>query len=110
APDHPPEAGGKEAIKDAYRSQMKIAEVVIVLSSLYLENEFWVAYQMDAAQASELPLVVLPPFGGTAKVPAELQKRAAAVVDWNGRGPAGGVRFQARHENTARWDVIEFKM
>jgi hypothetical protein len=89
---------------------MKIAEVVIVLSSLYIENEFWVAYQMDVAQASELPLVVLPPFGGTVKVPADLSKRAAEVVDWNERVIADAVRRQARHENTARWDVIEFKM
>ena len=109
-PDHPPGTGGKEAIKEAYRSQMKIAEVVIVLSSLYLENEFWTAYQMDVAQASELPLIVLPPFGGTIKVPAELAKRAAEVVEWNERVIADAVRRQARHENTARWDVIEFKM
>jgi hypothetical protein len=110
APDHPPAGGGKEALKEAFRSQMKIAEVVIVLSSLYIENEFWTAYQMDAAQASELPLVVLPQFGGTAKVPAELAKRAAEVVDWNERVIADALRRQARHENTARWDVIEFKM
>jgi hypothetical protein len=109
-PDHPPQAGGKESLKEAYRSQMKIAEVAIVLSSLYFENEFWVAYQMDVAQASDLPLVVLPPFGGTAKVPAELSKRAAEVVDWNERVIADAVRRQARHENTARWDVIEFEM
>jgi hypothetical protein len=109
-PDHAPAAGGKEAIKEAYRSQMKIAEVVIVLSSLYFENEFWTAYQMDVAEASELPLVVLPPFGGTVKVPADLTKRAAEVVEWNERVIADAVRRQARHENTARWDVIEFEM
>src|SRR5882672_7564896 len=39
SPDHPPADGGKEALKEAYRSQMRIAEVVIVLSALYLENE-----------------------------------------------------------------------
>jgi len=110
SPDHPPTGGGKEAIKDAYRSQMKIAEVVIVLSSLYIENEFWTMYQMDAAQASDLPLVVLPPFGGTVKVPAELAKRAAEIADWNERTIADAVKRQARHEETARWDVIEFKM
>ena len=101
-PDHPPAAGGKEALKEAYRSQMKIAEVAIVLSSLYLENEFWTAYQMDVAEASNLPLVVVSPFGGTTKVPAELAKRAAEVVDWNERVIADAVRRQARHENTAR--------
>ena len=33
-PDHPSAAGGKEALKEEYRTQMKAAEVVIVLSSL----------------------------------------------------------------------------
>lgn len=110
APDHPPAAGGKEALKEAFRSQMKTAEAVIVLSSLYMENEFWTSYQMDVARASGLPLVVLPPFGGAAKVPPELAKRAAEIVDWNERVIADAVRRQARHENTARWDVVEFKM
>ena len=89
---------------------MKQAEVVIVLSSLYRENEYWVTYQMDAAQASNLPLLALVPFGGNAKPPDEIVKRAAEVVEWNEREIADAVRRLARHENTARWDVIEFKM
>jgi MTH538 TIR-like domain (DUF1863) len=109
-PDHPPADGGKEALKEEYRTQLKQAEVVIVLSSLYRENEYWVTYQMDAAQASNLPLVALVPFGANAKTPDEIVKRAAEVVEWNEREIADAVRRQARHENTARWDVIEFKM
>ena len=49
-PDHPPSTGGKEALKEEYRIQMKSAEVVIVLSSLYTENEYWTTYQMDVAR------------------------------------------------------------
>jgi len=109
-PDHPPTTGGKEALKEEYRTQMKMAEVVIVLSSLYVENEFWTSYQMDAAQASSLPLIVMEPFGVNAKVPAELAKRAAAVVGWNERLIVDAVRKQARHEDTQRWDTIEFKL
>ena len=109
-PDHPPSTGGKEALKEEYRTQMKMAEVVIVLSSLYIENEFWTSYQMDAAQASNLPLIAMEPFGVNAKVPAELAKRAAAVVGWNERLIVDAVRKQARHEDTQRWDTIEFKL
>jgi hypothetical protein len=108
-PDHVPD-GGKEALKEEYRKQMKTAEVVVVLSSLYIENEYWTTYQMDAAQAMNLPLVALVPFGTNAKVPAEISKRAAEIVEWNDRVIADAVRRQARHEDTARWDVIEFKM
>ena len=109
-PDHPPSTGGKEALKEEYRTQMKMAEVVIVLSSLYLENEFWTSYQMDAAQATNLPLIAMEPFGVSVKVPAELAKRAAVVVGWNERLIVDAVRKQARHEDTQRWDTVEFKL
>jgi hypothetical protein len=109
-PDHPPATGGKEALKEEYRTQLKTAEVVIVLSSLYMENEYWTTYQMDAAQAGNLPLVAMEPFGVNTKVPAELAKRAAEVVGWNERLIIDAVRRQARHEDTQRWDTIEFKL
>jgi len=109
-PDHLPPGDGKEALKEEYRTQLKTAEVVIVLSSLYLDNEFWTTYQMDAAQASNLPLVAMEPFGGNIEVPAEITKRAAEVVGWNDRLIVDAIRRQARHENTARWDTIEFKL
>jgi hypothetical protein len=109
-PDHPPATGGKEALKEEYRTQLKGAEVAIVLSSLYLENEYWTTYQMDVAQAANLPLVALECFGVGIKVPAQITKRAAEVVGWNERLIADAVRRQARHEDTARWDTIEFKL
>jgi hypothetical protein len=109
-PDHLPSTGGKEGLKEEYRTQMKMAEVVIALSALYVENEFWTSYQIDVAQATGLPLIVVEPFGISAKVPAELAKRAAEVVGWNERLIADAVRRQARHEETQRWDTIEFKL
>jgi hypothetical protein len=109
-PDHLPSTPGREALKEEYRTQLKPAEVVIVLSSLYIENEFWTTYQMDAAQAGNLPLVAIEPFGSNVKVPPEVAKRAAEVVGWNERLIVDAIRRQARHEDTVRWDVIEFKL
>jgi hypothetical protein len=109
-PDNPPVSGGKEAIKEELRNQIKLAEVVIVLSSLYVENEYWATYEMDAAQAMNLPLVAVEPFGTGAKVPAEVLKRANAVVEWNERRIIDAVREQARHELTNRWETIEFTL
>ena len=102
--------GGKEALKEEYRTQLSTAEVVIVLSSLYVEDEYWTTYQMDAAQASNRPLIALGFFGSAAKVPAEIAKRAAEIVDWNERQIADAVRRQARGEATNRWETIEFKL
>src|SRR5215471_14771671 len=96
-PDHVPQTGGKEALKEEYRTQLKNAEVVVVLSSLYVENEYWATYQMDVAQANNLPLVAMEPFGGTAKIPAEIAKRCAEVIGWNERVIVDTIRRQARH-------------
>jgi hypothetical protein len=109
-PDHPPATGGKEALKEEYRVQLKHAEVVVVLTSLYLENEYWVTYQMDAAQAANIPLIALGLFGKEAKLPAEIVKRANDTVDWNERQIVDAIRQQARKEATNRWETIEFKL
>jgi hypothetical protein len=65
---------------------------------------------MDAAQASNLPLVALGLFGSATKVPAEIVKRAVEIVDWNERQIVDAIRRQARHEATNRWETIEFKL
>jgi hypothetical protein len=109
-PDHPPNPPTKEALKEEYRVQIKSAEVVIVLTSLYLENQSLITYQMDVAQAANLPLIALGVFGSSAKTPPEIAKRAAQIVDWNERQMADAIRQQARGEETNRWDTIEFKL
>lgn len=109
-PGSVPTGGGKEALKDELRAQIKNAEVVLVLSALYVEARDWITYQMDAAQAMDLPLIALEPFGGMGKVPNEVAKRVAEVVGWNDRAIVDAARRQARHEETSRWEVIEFEM
>ena len=110
APDHPPAGGGKEAIKDELRTQIKTAEVVIVLAGMYADNREWITYQMDVAQAFELPLVAIKGFGVVEELPPDIAKRADETVEWNERGIIDAVRRQARHEDTTRWEVIEFDM
>lgn len=110
APDRLPAAGGKEAVREELRKQISAAETVVVLSSLYEDNLDWVNYEMDVAEANDLPLIVLEPFGTAAVVPEALAARAAEVVPWNERSIIDALRRQARHEETTRWDVIDFEM
>lgn len=105
-----PATGGKEALKDALRKQIESAEVVIVLSSLYANNRDWIGYQMDVARAHDMPMIALEQFGGVGNVPEEVKGRAAQIVEWNERIIVDAVRLQARHEETHRWDVIEFDL
>jgi hypothetical protein len=109
-PDRPPRAKEKEAIREDLRRQMTDAEVVVLLSSLYERDPGLIEFQALYAQSCDRPLIVMEPFGTDAKVPDKLREMADEVVGWNGRDMADAIRRQARHEDTTRWDVIEFKL
>jgi hypothetical protein len=109
-PEKPPRAKEKEAIREDLRRQMTEAEVVVMLSSLHERDPVLVEFQALYAQSCDKPLIVMEPFGTEAKVPDKLREMADEVVGWNGRDMADAIRRQARHEDTTRWDVIEFKL
>jgi hypothetical protein len=109
-PDDIPVSGGQEAIKEKLLEQIRSAEICVIVSTMFSENHSLITFQMDAAQAANLPLLVLEPFGGTGKLPAEIEARATATVGWNERMMVDAIRREARHEDTHRWDVIEFDM
>ena len=107
-PDKPPRSKEKEAIREDLRRQMTDAEVVLVLSQLFERDPALIEYQILYAQSCDKPLIVMEPFGLTMPVPAKLREVADEVIAWNGRDMADAIRRQARHEDTTRWDTIEF--
>lgn len=109
-PEKPPRSKDKEPIREDLRRQMADAEVVVLLSSLHARDPVLIEYQGLCAQSSNKPLIVMEPFGTTEAVPAKLREMADEVVPWNGREMADAIRRQARHEDTTRWDTIEFKL
>jgi hypothetical protein len=109
-PDKPPRSKEKEAIREDLRRQMTDAEVIVLLSSLYQRDPVLVEFQGLYAKSCDKPLIVMEPFGVTEPVPAKLREMADEVVPWDGREMADAIRRQARHEDTTRWDVIEFKL
>ncbi len=107
-PENVPETGGLEASKDELIVQIKECEAVIVLASLYSEEEELVSYQMDVADANEKPIIAIRPFGGIMETPEGLLERVKEHIEWNDREMADALRRQARLEDTARWDVVDF--
>jgi len=107
-PEDMPQTGGLDSIKDVYIAQIKASEAIIVLPEHYADNADLVGYQMDVADANRRPVIVMKPFGGLAEVPPELARRAAEIIEWNNREMADALRRQARHEDTSKWDVIDF--
>ena len=107
-PDNVPESAGLEAIKDELILQIKECEAVIVLASLYSEQEDLVSYQVDVADANEKPIIAIRPFGGMLETPQELLDRVKEHIEWNDRDMVDALKRQARLEDTARWDVVDF--
>jgi hypothetical protein len=107
-PENVPESGGLEAIKDELILQIKECEAVIVLASLYSDDVELVSYQMDVAEANEKPIIAIRPFGGMLETPQDLVDRVKEHIEWNEREMADAIRRQARLEDTARWDVVDF--
>ncbi len=107
-PENVPETGGLEAIKDELIVQIKECEAVIILASMYMEQEDLVSYQMDVAEANEKPMIAIRPFGAMLETPEDLIERVKEHIEWNNREMVDAVKRQARLEDTARWDVIDF--
>ncbi len=107
-PENVLSSGGLEAIQEELTSQIKTCEAVVVLASHFIDNPEQVSMQMDAAEANEKPMIAIRPFGAMIETPEELVNRVKEHIDWNAREIADALRRQARLEDTARWDVVDF--
>jgi hypothetical protein len=108
-PDRSP-SGDMEARREDLRRQIAPAEVIIALSSLLDTNESLLMFQLLFAQASSKPIVLMKPFGTQRDLPKALLQAANEIVDWDERALVDALRRQARHEDTTRFDTIEFKI
>jgi hypothetical protein len=99
-----------EARRVELRKQISLAEVVIVPSAMYKRYRDWVDFELNCAKGMDKPIIVLETFGVKEKVPIQLEALADETVEWNEREIVDAIRRQARHEDTARWDVIDFKL
>jgi hypothetical protein len=102
--------GDKEALKEGWRKQIAPVEVVIGLTSLYATSQDLMTFQLLYAQASKKPVVLMRPFGSVQPVPKVIADLADEIVEWDERALVDALKRKARHEDTNRWDTIEFKI
>ncbi len=107
-PEEAPKTGGMQEIKDILIQQIKAAEAVFVLASLFETQPDLVNFMMDGADAAGKPIIVLRPFGGVTETPKELIERANEHIKWDAREMVDSLKRQARLEDTSRWEVIDF--
>jgi len=108
-PDRKPQ-GGKEALKEELRNQIKASEVMVLPVTIFELNPDLVTFQMDCAGAFGKPIIGVKSFGETVVIQKPVLERVADVVEWEARTLVDALRQYARHEKTARWDVVEFKL
>jgi len=109
APEQRPQ-GDKEALREVLRKQIAPVEAVIALASLYDAHQDLLTFQVLYAQASHKPVILMKYFGMRRDPPKPIVELANEVVDWDERALVDALRRQARHEDTTRWDTIEFKL
>ena len=103
-------ARGPDGMRTSARQQIEAAEVVIIPSALWMRERDWVNFHLKTAKELEKPVIVLEMFGLKQKMPAQLEALADEIVEWNERTLVDAIKRQARHEETTRLDVIEFKL
>ena len=107
-PENLPNAGGAQEIRDELIRQVKGAEAMFVLPSAWEENQEQVNFMMDVADANKIGVIVIKPFGGMQETPPELVQRCAEHIEWNDREMVDALKRQARGEDTARWEALDF--
>ena len=108
-PDQRP-SGDKEALREDLRRQISPVEAVIALSSMFDTQRELLTFELLYSQANHKPVVLVKPFGAGKEVPKAILDLANEIVDWDERALVDAIRRQARHEETTRWDTIEFKL
>jgi hypothetical protein len=107
-PENIPVQGGIDAIKEELIGQIKAAEALIILPAIYDEKPDLANYMIDVAEANEMGVFCIRPFGGLLETPKELEERIGAAVAWNAREIIDRLKLEARGEDTQRWEVIDF--
>jgi hypothetical protein len=100
----------KESQREDLRRQIAPCEVIIVLPAVYQMAPELVQFQMNFAKAADRPIVAMENFGSTAPLPKPIKDLADEVSAWNERHLIDALRRQARHQESTRWDTIEFKL
>jgi hypothetical protein len=100
----------KESQREDLRRQISPCEVVVVLPAVFRAEPDLVTFQMAFAKAADKPIVAMEHFGSTEPLPKAIKELADEISAWNERSLIDALRRQARHQESTRWDSIEFKL
>jgi hypothetical protein len=105
----PPLADGVAARRTLINEALKDAECVVCAAGIWDRFNDWARFTLDAARVQDLPVIAIEHFGPK-NIDIHLKAQAAATVGWDSRSIVDAIRQEARHEDTRRFDTIEFKL
>jgi len=100
----------KESQREDLRRQIAPCEVLIALPAVYRAAPEMVLFQLTFAKAADRPIVAMENFGSTEPLPKAFKDLADEVSAWNERSLIDALKRQARHQESTRWDTIDFKL
>ena len=83
---------------------------MIALPAAYRAAPDLVLFQMQFAKSADRPVVAMENFGSKEPIAKAIAELADEVSAWNERSLIDALKRQARHQETTRWDTIEFKL
>jgi len=107
-PENLPAEGGAEAIRDELIKQIKEAEAFVVIADVLEAQGDLVRYMMDVAEANDIGMMSIHPFGVDAETPQDVVGRVTDDLEWNARSIVDTITLLARGQETVRWEVVDF--
>ena len=73
------------------RKRVRRADVMVVISGMYVHHRKWIQKEIDMAQAEGIPIVGVRPWGARV-TPLPVQLAADQMVGWQTRSIVGAIR------------------
>ena len=73
---------GEQAIIAAIEAKLAASKGMIILSGMYVANNYWMKKELDLAIKHKKPIIGIIPWG-QGRIPVDVQKNAIEMVGWS---------------------------
>ena len=106
---HSPQGDGPAARRSLINEALKQTECVVCTAGTWEHFNDWARFTVETARSLDIPVVAVEHFGPK-NIDIRLKGHAAETVGWDSRSIVDAIRREARHEDTTRFDMIEFDL
>jgi MTH538 TIR-like domain (DUF1863) len=94
-PEHSPaDANNTEQLQRALRDQMRLANVFLIVSGMYVAHSNWIDFEINFARRIGRPIIGIVPRGSQ-RTPFAVQNAATEMVGWTTSSIVSTIRLHA---------------